>query len=205
MKAMQARYRTVFVTGVGDQQACNHLTQPIKQHIDTGIDPQASSSANQELGFPASLASKIPMVVVGASDVNGRRAPFSLMSPLITVYAPGVDIICASPEGGAQFRSGTSFAAGMVSGLAAYYLSVRRFYEPLNRYGGDERTNNMIRLIKQLAWVRSSSGGDVPVIYNGYTPPVTPPSCSVAVSIKKREACSEFSSLPCFFSNQDLS
>jgi hypothetical protein len=36
----------------------------------------------------------IPLIIVGGSDWDGKRGDFSQAGPLVTVYAPGVDIEC---------------------------------------------------------------------------------------------------------------
>lgn len=43
----------------------------------------------------------------------------------IAVAAPGVDILLAAPEGSYQIKTGTSFAAAQVSGIAALLLERR--------------------------------------------------------------------------------
>ncbi|KAI9755579.1 MAG: hypothetical protein M4579_004227 [Chaenotheca gracillima] len=168
MEAMRNRWGIVFVTGVGDQEPGHPDEAP---------------------PFPTSLAPEIPIIIVGASDVNGNRAPFSLMSPRITVYAPGDQIECASGPSGVQIRSGTSFAAAMVSGLVAYFMGLQSQYRyRLYLNSITQRPANVIKLIKDLAYVRTD--GNVPVIYNGYVPPPDTATCSAAGSKNKREACS---------------
>ena len=62
--------------------------------------------------FTVDRRDPLPLIVVGAVDDYGARAPFSQTGRLVTVWAPGVDVQCAGRPKGA---SGTAFAAGMVS------------------------------------------------------------------------------------------
>jgi len=42
----------------------------------------------------------IPLIIVGASDYDGKKADFSQAGPLVTIYAPGVDVECQTKEDG---------------------------------------------------------------------------------------------------------
>lgn len=66
------------------------------------------------LGFES-----FPLIVVGAATTDGSTARFSqgAANPDAIVWAPGESVVCANgpSSAGLSVRSGTSFAAGMVS------------------------------------------------------------------------------------------
>jgi subtilisin family serine protease len=62
------------------------------------------------------------VIAVTATDVHDRLYAAANRGPYIAVAAPGVDVLEASPQGGYQLQSGTSFSAAEVSGVAALML-----------------------------------------------------------------------------------
>lgn len=81
---------------------------------------------NSEPVYPADLPH---VITVGATDRNGNVAPFSSRSPYLDLAAPGVSIVAAvptwkDPTGFSQL-TGTSFAAPIVAGAAAWLWTVR--------------------------------------------------------------------------------
>lgn len=73
------------------------------------------------------------LMVVGATDMNGRRASFSEVfkngEPLL--YAPGANVVVPDIDNGAwEFDDGTSLSAPMVGGLVAYLRGLRGVVEP---------------------------------------------------------------------------
>lgn len=66
-------------------------------------------------GFPASYA---PVISVGSTDKDGKRAEFSNYGDYINLTAPGVDIYSLNYSGGYRYGKGTSYSAPMVSALA---------------------------------------------------------------------------------------
>lgn len=78
------------------------------------------------LNFPASLSH---VLTVGATGRDGNPTPFSSTSNAVDLAAPGEDIPAAVPlsldPSGYAVVSGTSFAAPIVSGAAAWIWTVR--------------------------------------------------------------------------------
>ncbi|KAH6883067.1 peptidase S8/S53 domain-containing protein [Alternaria rosae] len=66
----------------------------------------------------------IPLIIVGASDYDGKQADSSQAGPLVTIHAPGVDVECQTKvDEESAFVKGASIAAPQVAGLIATYLS----------------------------------------------------------------------------------
>lgn len=75
------------------------------------------------LGYPASLPH---VTTVAATNSSRQVATFSSHSPYIDIAAPGQDIIVATPLGQTwETNDGTSFAAPLVAGAAAWIWTVR--------------------------------------------------------------------------------
>jgi subtilisin family serine protease len=72
--------------------------------------------------YPASDAKVIAVTATDAEDKLFRQAN---RGPHIAVAAPGADLLTASPAGGYQLVTGTSFAAAEVSGIIALMLQHR--------------------------------------------------------------------------------
>ena len=64
------------------------------------------------------------IIVVGAINSDGRRWSGSNRGAELDVVAPGVNILSTCPHNVVDYDTGTSFAAPMVSGVAALMLSV---------------------------------------------------------------------------------
>jgi cyanobactin maturation PatA/PatG family protease len=77
------------------------------------------------LHIPAALKA---VLAVGAMDPQGNPSEFSNWGGVYQsqgILAPGGNILGARPGGGTVLRSGTSFAAPIVSGIAALFLSIQ--------------------------------------------------------------------------------
>ena len=125
------------------------------------------------LRYPALVAKQYPeVIVVGSVDNNGLEFPSSQHGPLVSVWAPGADVVCASNVGtGSQTLSGTSMAAGMVSGLAAYYLSL---YPSLQKPGTGLTSRLVQSRLKSTSWSRGPTPGFMKAVWNGLSSPVCP-------------------------------
>jgi subtilisin family serine protease len=104
---------------------------PIEQAIDKAVREGSlvvaaagnDGDAGDELSYPASLPH---VLTVGATDENNQAAAFSSRSRFVDLGAPGQDMQTATAIGnGFVSRDGTSFAAPLVSGAAAWVWTVR--------------------------------------------------------------------------------
>lgn len=75
-----------------------------------------NGSRSNGMSMPACLSQAVS---VGAADKNDVPARFSNISPILDVYAPGVDINASVPDGEYAKLSGTSMAAPHVAGAWA--------------------------------------------------------------------------------------
>jgi serine protease len=69
------------------------------------------------------------LVSVGAADANGQLAPYSNFGPMVTLLAPG-DQVLSTINDGYGYLSGSSQAAAFASGAAALVKSVNRGLDP---------------------------------------------------------------------------
>lgn len=70
------------------------------------------------------------IVTVGAVDVEGTAASFSNVGAEVDLAARGVNVLSLFPEGVARTQSGTSFAAPLVAGVAAFHVSINPVLSP---------------------------------------------------------------------------
>ena len=105
-----------------------------------------------------------PLVVVGNADSTGNRYITSNWNDtnnagILTVYAPGVDILCAvktNTNAWGKEPPGTSQATALTAGLMAYYLSDPVLYAQFNA-GGPQ--NMPMRLKQHLIAVSTAQKG----------------------------------------------
>lgn len=102
------------------------------------------ASAGHSVNFAVWPAAYEQVVAVAASTVNGVIANFSSKSSRVDVAAPGKSVWCATVkknhENGeltytVERQSGTSFAAALVAGVAALWLSYHERNELVKQYG----------------------------------------------------------------------
>ncbi|KAJ6260779.1 hypothetical protein Dda_5008 [Drechslerella dactyloides] len=76
--------------------------------------------------FPGGFNRQLPIINVGATDVNDNRANFSNFGPCVDIHAPGVDIVSTFNTGPQSVDSlqGTSMACPAVTGMIAYELTL---------------------------------------------------------------------------------
>lgn len=79
----------------------------------------AGNSGIESVLFPAAYQG---VISVGALDSNLQAASFSSRGPLVKTWAPGTEILATAADGGYRTVTGTSFAASIVSGMAALEL-----------------------------------------------------------------------------------
>ncbi|KAJ9637176.1 hypothetical protein H2199_007462 [Coniosporium tulheliwenetii] len=105
-----------------------------------------------------------PIIVVGSTDHDGRRAATSQGGDKVTLLAQGVDIVCQGVPFAPQIKSGTSFATPQVAGVLATFLAAG---EP----GIDTSTGSLAAsakkfLAEEASWVRT---GGSRVVWNKVT------------------------------------
>lgn len=182
----------VFVAASGNLGVRDNLSELLIDCILRII--QRDPSKKNILSYPASSAGEFPIIAVGATSAEGITADFSQGGPHLTVSAPGENVICASRNSDGYLRaSGTSYAAPIVAGLAAYLMSLGKYHDRI--YGGSvaQVPYNMKKLIQELAYVRL--GGTEPVVYNGWLAGSSSDveMCSSLLGIGKRAAnCCKF-------------
>lgn len=95
----------------------------IQQLITKGFSVQAASGnsgSNACFNYPSA---SVGVNSIGASSITDNKPSFSNYGSCVTLFAPGVDIESAWLLGGSATLSGTSMAAGFVSGAVALMLA----------------------------------------------------------------------------------
>ncbi|GAW24064.1 hypothetical protein ANO14919_136440 [Xylariales sp. No.14919] len=113
------------------------------------------------------------MIVVGAADQNGGKAPFSQNASFLTTYASGYDIYDANTGDDFDTTRGTSFAAPQVAALAAYFKQLpSRWQSQMNQpnTNGPKAVKAMIVALQR--YIKKAASGKrfdpaVPLVWNG--------------------------------------
>ncbi len=119
--------RVVNVSIAGPQSAAVH--EAIASHPQTLFVAAAGNAGADDDGSSPSYPCADPspnVICVAASDTNDRLASFSNYgASSVDLAAPGVQIATLTREGNSNAYSGTSFAAPLVTGVAALAFALR--------------------------------------------------------------------------------
>lgn len=117
----------VINLSVGSTQRDPLIEQAIDRAFARGLLVVAAAGNDGLKGSPVDYPAGLPHVLtVAATDSANQVAPFSSRSRSVDLAAPGSDIVVATAIGnGWQSESGTSFAAPLVSGAAAWVWTAR--------------------------------------------------------------------------------
>ncbi|EWC43548.1 hypothetical protein DRE_01435 [Drechslerella stenobrocha 248] len=89
------------------------------------VSVAAGNDNTDACGFnPAAFSRQIPIITVGATDVNDNKASFSNFGSCVDIHAPGTQVLSTWNNGpqGTNVIQGTSMACPAVSGLIADML-----------------------------------------------------------------------------------
>lgn len=119
--------KSVINLSLGADSKDAAIERAVGEAVRRGSLVVAASGNSGDAGNPLTYPAALPHVLtVAATDTAGRVAFFSSRSSYVDLAAPGVDIPVASAlDDGYTVESGTSFAAPIVSGAAAWLWTVR--------------------------------------------------------------------------------
>jgi thermitase len=106
----------------------------------------AGNRGNQTPVYPAYYEH---CIAVAASTLEGTLAPLSSYGDWVDVLAPGFEIYSTLPGNSYGYKSGTSFAAAHISGLAAL------LFEVATDTNGDGRINDEVRAVIESSYNKS--------------------------------------------------
>ncbi|RWA06956.1 hypothetical protein EKO27_g8145 [Xylaria grammica] len=136
-------------------------------------DPDNTQNIYKDTTDPNDLGYLPNIIVVGAADQNGGKAPFSQDASFLTTYASGYDIYDANTRDDFDTTRGTSFAAPQVAALAAYFKQLpSRWQSQMNQpnTNGPKAVKAMIVALQR--YVKKAASGKrfdpaVPLVWNG--------------------------------------
>jgi subtilisin family serine protease len=121
-----ARVINMSFAGPADPGLARHLTMARARGA-VLIAAAGNFGAKSPPQYPAADAN---VIAVSASDENDRIFTASNRGAHIAVTAPGVDILMPAPDANYQVKSGTSFSAAHVAGIAALILEKKPQLSP---------------------------------------------------------------------------
>jgi hypothetical protein len=121
-----ARVINMSFAGPADPGLARHLTMARARGA-VLIAAAGNFGAKSPPQYPAADAN---VIAVSASDENDKIFTASNRGAHIAVTAPGVDILMPAPDANYQVKSGTSFSAAHVAGIAALILEKRPQLSP---------------------------------------------------------------------------
>lgn len=134
-----ARVANISFGADGDSRTLTAAIQEAHDRYNMVIVAATGNEGTSRVTFPARLPQTIAVGSSGAPGNTNVRSPFSDWGPQVTVAAPGLNIVSTIPpafcettwlcvsDGPYAVASGTSFAAPIVSGLAALIISHNPF------------------------------------------------------------------------------
>ncbi|MBR3307247.1 MAG: S8 family serine peptidase [Lachnospiraceae bacterium] len=108
----------------------------------------AGDNSGNSAAYPGSYDS---VMAVAATDESGKRAPFSGYGSHVDIAAPGADIYTAGLDDGYSNFNGSGYAASVVAGAAALYLSSEG-------KGSDYTADTLKKALKAAAVSNGESG-----------------------------------------------
>lgn len=99
------------------------MRQSCAAALDRGIVLVAAAGNNGPGAKPAYPGAYAGVIAVTATNDKDALMPQANRGDYVFVAAPGVDVIAPAPGGGADFVTGTSFAAAIVSGAIANLIA----------------------------------------------------------------------------------
>ena len=116
----------VINLSLGSRTRDSVIEQAVDVAFGSGSLVVAAAGNERRDGNPLEYPASLPHVLtVAATDRTGNAASFSNTSLQNDLAAPGVEMTIAVPGGGYAVGAGTSFAAPLVAGAAAWVWTVR--------------------------------------------------------------------------------
>lgn len=154
LDATQAGYQVVNMS-FGGPEVSQAVIDAVNYAWDNGV-VLVSSAGNENstnVGFPANLDN---VIAVAASDADDNRASYSDYGNLVSVAAPGDNILSTmpmvmcgdDPTGCYEFLAGTSMASPHVAGIAALVWA-----------RSDVTTNQQVRFVLENSADKTGAGG----------------------------------------------
>ena len=120
--------RVINMSIYASREPPDTVREAVRRAIEQGV--LVVSIAGNDASTLGPIARWQEVVTVGAVDVEGMAAPFSNIGAEVDLAARGVDVLSLLPDGIADTQSGTSFAAPLVAGVAAFHVSINPDLSP---------------------------------------------------------------------------